>query len=121
MPGTERRRWYAWGSCCLLRSSLEVELEGTEDGVVLLDQGKVDLDALAHVGVGERLGHALAVHLVGDLRGRGIEVVLVMRVLDVSEQVRASADQVGAATEQITGGPHLGWVDVGLGEHPPAE
>ena len=105
----------------LLGPALEVKLQVTNDVVVLLDQREVDLHALAGVGLGEGLGNALAIGLVGDLRRGHGQVVLVVGVLDVGEQVASSTDEVQSPAKQVASGSHLGRVDVGLGERPAAQ
>ena len=69
----------------------DVELELGEQLVVVIDQLEVDLDALAHAGIGEALGDAGAVGLVGELLAGLGEVVLAVGVLDVGEQLGALA------------------------------
>jgi hypothetical protein len=97
------------------------ELDVGDESVELLDQREIELDGLAHRGIGEVLEQAVAVGGVGDALAQGREVVLVDRVLDVSEELAALAHQVKAPAEQIAGRAHLGGVDVGLGEHAAAE
>ena len=105
----------------LLGPSFEMELEIADDLVVVLDQHEVDLHALAGIGLGEGLGYAFPVSLVGDL-GRGFgEVVLVVGVLYVGEEIASPPDQVQPPSKQISGRPHLGRVDVSLREVPAAE
>ena len=51
----------------LLGSALEVVLDVAYGGVVVLDQGKVDLHALAGIEFVEGFRHTRAVDLRGDL------------------------------------------------------
>ena len=54
------------------------------------------------------------------MRRRG-EVVLQERHLQVGQEFGAFADEVGAAAQEVTGGPHRLGVDVGLGESAAAQ
>ncbi len=58
---------------------------------------------------------------VADAACRGWEVALVVRVLNVSEQLSAFADEVQAPAKEIARRAHPGGVDVGHGHHPPAQ
>ena len=62
-------------------SSLEMVLDIADDSVVVLGQHEVDLHALAGIRLGEDLGHAFPVSLVGDLGPGFWKVVLVVGVL----------------------------------------
>jgi hypothetical protein len=65
------------------------------------DQQEVHLHALTSVRLDEGFGDAIAVGLVGDLRRRPREVVLVMGVLDMGQEVPATPDQVESPSKQI--------------------
>ena len=105
----------------LLGSSLEMEFELSDRGVVVFDEVEVDLHVLADIGIGKRLGDADSVRLVGEL-GRGrFEVVLVMGVLDMSQKVGATPHEMETPPKQIPRGSHLGRIDIGLGEVPAAK
>ena len=96
-----------------------MELELANDLVVVFDKHEVDFHALAGTRVAEDVGDAIAVGHVSDLRlGLG-KVVLVMRVLDMRQEVPASADEVQASAKQIPGRAHFGRVHVGLRGVPP--
>src|SRR3990172_1719307 len=99
----------------------DVELERGDEPVVVVEQGEIDRDALAYGGVGEVIEESLAVGGIGDAFAPGLEIVLVERVLDVSEELAALADEVKAAAQEVPGGPHGLGVDVGLGQHAAAQ
>lgn len=81
----------------------DVELEFTDEPVVVIDQVKVGLDGLLHAWIGEALRQPLAVGLVGDLLAELGEVVLGVGVLDVTEELGSFAHQMHASAQQIPG------------------
>jgi hypothetical protein len=92
MPGTERSRWKASASC-RFASRTNRQLEVGDERVVLIDEGDIDLDALAHAWIREVLDDA---HAIAGIRQAFLErrqVVLRARVLDVREQLAALAHQ----------------------------
>lgn len=99
----------------------QVQFEIPEKRVVALEEGEIEGDALAHRRVGEVLSDALPVSRIGNPLAEGREVVLLGRHLDVGEELSALADQVKAAPEKVTGGPHPGRVGVGLRQHATAK
>ncbi len=105
----------------LLDPALEVVLEFSDRRVVVFDQSEIEFDALASIEVFKDLRDSLAIGPVGDPRGRGREVVLVMGVLDVGEQARSLADHVESSAQQISCGTKLGRIRVCLGEAAPSE
>ncbi len=48
-------------------------------------------------------------------------LVLAVGVLDVSQQFGAFASEVEPTSQEVAGGAHLGWIDLGLGDHAAAE
>ena len=52
----------------------EVEFQRMQQSVIVIDEGQVDLDAPAHDGVGEMLGHGRAIGCVGEVLLEGGEV-----------------------------------------------
>ena len=89
----------------------------TEPLVVVVNQGKVDFDTLLHGGLGKPLSDTIAVRLIGDLLADFGQVILASGMLDVGSQLRPCAHQMHAAPEEISRGPHLGGVHIGLGQH----
>ena len=86
------------------------------------DDGQVGGEHRAGAGVGEDVEvESGAVGGVGELLRRRGEVVLQERHLQVSQEFGAFADEVGAAAQEVTGGPHRLRIDVGLGERAAAE
>jgi hypothetical protein len=78
-------------------------------------------DALGDRGVRELLGDALAIGSIGD-SGLGCrKIVLMVRVLDVSQELASLADQVEPSTQEVSSGTHFGWVDVSLRKHASSE
>ena len=85
----------------LLGLAHEVALELGPQRVVAFEQGEIDGDGLAHHAVLEVIGDAFAIARVGDPLGEGRQVVLLVRHLDVGDQLAALADQVQASAQQI--------------------
>ena len=67
------------------------------------------------------LADPLAVRPVGNPLSRSYEVVLVVGVLDVSQQLPSVADEVETSAQEIPRGSHLGRGDVGLRQEPTPE
>jgi hypothetical protein len=72
------------------------------------NQPQVDLEALVHRGIGQALGHALAVGFGGDVLAELGQVILAVGLLDMGEELRPLAPQVDAAPQEIAGRPQLG-------------
>lgn len=97
-----------------LRLAHERELEVGDEGVVLVDEGDVHLDALPHARVGTAVDDAIAVTRIRQAFREGGQVVLGAGVLHVREELAALADQVQASAEQGARRSHRGRIDVGL-------
>jgi hypothetical protein len=97
------------------------ELKLRKEAVVGVEQRQVDLDALLDGGIGEAFRDPLPVGLVGELLADFGQLVLTVGILDMSQQGRALAHERHPTPQQVPGGPHLGRINVRLGEHPPTE
>ncbi len=97
------------------------QLHVAEQLVIAANQGEIDFHTLLHGGIGEPLHHPSSVGLIGKLLANLWQVILAVSMLDVREELSAFARQMQAASEQVTGGPHRGGIDLGLGEHPATE
>jgi hypothetical protein len=93
----------------------------TQQLIVVGDKGEIDFDAFLHSRIGKAFGDPVAVGFLGDLFANGGQIVLAVGILYVGQEFPAFACQVHAAPEQVTGGAHLGGVDIGLREHAPAQ
>ena len=89
--------------------------------VVDIDKHDIELDALSHTRVWELLSQTGPVGLTGDFLAEGLEIVLAVGVLDVGEQLGTLVDQMVAPAQQVTGGAHFGWIDIGLCESAAAQ
>jgi hypothetical protein len=105
----------------LLGSAFEMKFEFSKGCVVVLDQTKIDLHALAGIGFFEGFGDTHSVGLVGDLRGRWLQVVLMMSVLDMGEEVGSATNEMEPSSEEISGGSHLGRIDISLRKVPASQ
>ena len=81
----------------------------------MIDEFQVCAHAHADVGIRELLGDTGAVSLVGDLLAEWWQVILAVGVLDVSQEISSSAHEVVTSAQEVSGGSHLWWVDIGLG------
>jgi hypothetical protein len=93
------------------------EFDVTQEFIVVGDERQIDCDTLLHGGVGKALGDPLAVGLVGDLFADGGQVILAIGILDMGQEFGAFVRQMHATLEQVTGGTHLGGIDISLREH----
>ena len=78
-------------------------------------------DTLGRGDVGELLGDTLSIASIVEAGLRRREIVLVVRVLDVNEEVTSLAHHLESSTKKIPGGAHLGWVDISLRKHASSE
>jgi len=101
----------------LLGGLHDSQLEVGEESVVRGDQNQVDFDSLLYRGIVAALGHASTVGFVGDLFANRGQIVLAVRILDMGQEFSPFAQQVGTASQEVTGGTHLRRVDVGLQDH----
>jgi hypothetical protein len=99
----------------------EIQLQLSEQAVVVIDQPEVHRDAFLHGRLRKAFGDASAVGRVGDVLADLGEVVLGLGMLDMGSELRTFSHQMHAAAEQVTGGAHGGGIDIGLREHPAAE
>ena len=105
----------------ILGGAQDEVLELPEHLVVVGQQPEIDLNGLLDTGVSEALYHTAPVARVGELLLELGQVVLAVGVLDVGQELGAFASEVQTAPQEIPGGPHLGRVDVGLGDHATAQ
>jgi len=49
------------------------------------------------------------------------KVILASGVLDMGIELGPFSHEMVSSSEQISGCPHLSWIDIGLREHPPSE
>jgi hypothetical protein len=97
------------------------ECDVAQPRVVRGAQGQVAFEALGHRGSGTAGGDAIAGGLGGDLRAALGHVVVPRGRLDMGQQCRAVAPQVGAAPSKGAGGTPRGGRDRGLGPQAPTE
>lgn len=89
--------------------------------IKITNQREVDLDALLHGRVGEALGDASPMGLIGDLPADLGQVVLAVGVLHVGQQLRPFAHQAHPPAQQVAGGAHLRWINISQREVPTAQ
>jgi len=97
------------------------QVPSAEPMILVGHQGEIDCHTLLHCGVGQPLGDAVAVRLVGALlasRGQGI---LPLGLVEMPEPCRTCAPQGYPPPPQGAGGPQAGRRDVGRWEHAAAE
>jgi len=88
-----------------------------EDGVVEIEEVEVELDAFLDTLVRKELSDSLSLRFSADIVFNVRQVVLIYRVLDVSQKLSSLVGEIHSSPEQIAGGAHFGRVDVGHGEH----
>ena len=95
----------------------EIEFHFPEELIVVIDEGDIDCDGLAHAGIGEMVGDIFAVGFVGEsLAGLG-QIVLAVGIMDVGQQFGTLAGQMAAPPESVAGRPQLRRIDIRLREH----
>jgi hypothetical protein len=94
----------------------QVELHVPDDLVVAVEQSDVRGNGHLDDIVVEVLDDGTSVlGLIGPLV-QGRQVVLGVGVLDVGQQLAALPGEEQASTQEVSGGPHLSGVDIGVGE-----
>ena len=78
----------------LFRGAHQRELEVGDEGVVAFEQREVDVDALAHTGVGKMARHAVSIGRIRESTAELWQIVLRARVLNVGQQLAALPNQV---------------------------
>jgi len=89
-----------------------------KDGVVEIEKVQVELDTFPNALIREELSDSLSLRFSADVIFNIRQVVLVRRILDMSQKFRSLAGEIHSAPEQIAGRAHFGRVDVGHWEHP---
>ncbi len=84
----------------------------------MLDKGDIELYAFLYAGIGEAVGNAYfdSVAFPCDPSHIG-EVILVIGVLDMGNEFSPFSCEVSAPPEQISGGAHIGRINIGHGHH----
>jgi len=91
-----------------------------KDRVVEVEKVEVELDTLLDAPVRKELSDSLSLGFSADVVFNIRQVVLIGRILDVSQKFSSLAGEIHSSPEQIAGGAHFWRVDVGHGEHPPS-
>lgn len=97
------------------------EFQSLEQLVIIGKERQVDCNGLGDCGIGTALGNTVTSGVVGDLFAKLGEVVLTVRILDMSQKRSALTHQVGAAPHEVTGGAPRGRIDLGLRQHAAAQ
>src|SRR4030042_3598362 len=84
----------------------------------MLDEGDIEFYAFLYAGIGEAVGNAYfdSVAFPCDPSHIG-KVILVIGVLDMGNELSPFSCEVSATPEQISGGSHFGWIDIGHWHH----
>jgi hypothetical protein len=93
----------------------------TEEVVVVANQGEIHVDALLHGRIGKPFGNPGAIGFVPELFADLGQVILAVRLLDMGQQLSPFPHEMHPASEQVSRGAHLGWIDIGLRDHAAAE
>jgi len=97
------------------------ECDVAQQCIVLGDERQVALDGLVHGRVVKALSAPLPVRVVSDFLADVGHVVGRVGIGPMREECCTLAHQRRAPPQEVTGGPHLGRRDRGLGEQPPSE
>jgi len=89
-----------------------------KDGVVEIKKVEIDLDTLLDAFVREELSDSFSLRFPADVIFQIGQVVLIDRILDVSQKFGPLAGEIHSAPKQIACGAHLRGVDVGHWKHP---
>jgi len=84
----------------------------------MLDEGDIEFYAFLYAGIGEAVGNAYfdSVAFPCDPSHIG-KVILVIGVLDMGNELSPFSCEVSATPEQISGGAHIGRINIGHGHH----
>ena len=84
----------------------------------MLDEGDIELYAFLYAGIGKAVGNAYfdSVAFPCDPSHIG-KVILVIGVLDMGNELSPFSCEVSATPEQVSGGAHVGRINIGHGHH----
>ena len=88
-----------------------------EDGVVEIEEVEVELDAFLDTLVRKELSDPLSLRFSRDIVFNVRQVVLICRILDVSQKFGSLAGEIHSSPEQIACGAHFGRIDISYWEH----
>jgi len=101
----------------LPRSTHDMVLEVPDEPIIILDQGQLDFDVFLLCWIGKALGAPLTRRFgLERLTSRG-QIVLAVRLANMSPPLRPLASQMQTAPQQVTGGTHGGRIRIGLRQH----
>jgi hypothetical protein len=77
----------------------DIEFDLAQELIVVLDEGDIHFDGLAHAGIREVVGYAFSVGVVRQLLADLRQIVLTVRILNVGHEFGAFAHQTTPAAE----------------------
>jgi hypothetical protein len=89
--------------------------------IIIVQKFEVKFNVLSDAFIGESFSHPLSICFIGDFLFNVWEVVLVVGILDMGQKFSSFSGQMHSSTEEVSGGPHPGRIDIGLREHPSSE
>jgi hypothetical protein len=101
----------------LLRSAHDMVLEVSDESIIDIDQGQIDVDVFLDRRIGKALGEPRTLRFgLERLPSRG-QMVLAVRLANMGQPLRPLAHQVQTAPQQVAGGTHGGRICIGLRQH----
>jgi hypothetical protein len=94
----------------------ELPLQRFYDAIIGRDHLQIHCHVLLHTGIIEPLCYPFSILGLGDAPERVRKIVLASGVLDVRKELCSLSHQMSASSQEISGGSHLGWIDISLGQ-----
>ena len=95
----------------------DFQLDLVEQIVLETNPFQIEGDIGLDTGIGEAFGDTFTIAPIRDLLSDLRKVVLVIRVLDVGQKLRALSHQVHPPSQRISSRAHAFWIDISLGNH----
>jgi hypothetical protein len=106
------------GLCPVRRGGLdEIQLQAGQQAIVGGDQREVHCEARLDGRLGKPFGHTGSVGLVRELLMDLRPIVLTVGMGNMGQELSPFAHEMSPAPKPVAHGPHLGGINVGLGQH----
>ena len=97
------------------------EFHVTKPIIIVTDACQIDFKTFLHRWIGKALSNPITVGFIGNLLTNDRQVLLAVGMWHVGQQLGPFMCQMHTASQQVSGCPHLGRIDIGLWAHAATE